>query len=125
MKQLEFIFDENISPIVKDYFIAKGYKCESVRELMKGEIDSVIGEYALKNNKIIITLDKDFGQIFSNMGISVILMRLKNALPQRIIFYLENFFLTRPDLKKEELPRLFVITEKKIRERGSQGKNLD
>jgi predicted nuclease of predicted toxin-antitoxin system len=117
MKQLEFILDENISPLVKDYFIKKGFKCETVRELMKGELDSVIAEYALKNNKVIITLDKDFGKIFSDMGISVILLRLKRALPQKIIYYLENFFLIKSDFKEEELPRLFVITEKKIRER--------
>ena len=117
MKQPEFLFDENISPIVTNYFRDKGYNCESVRELMKGELDPVIGEYALHNNKIIITLDKDFGQIFSNMGISVILLRLKNALPQRIIFHLENFLLSGPGLEQKELPRLIVITEKKTRER--------
>jgi len=44
MKQLEFILDENISPIVKDYFIKKGFKCETVRERMKGELDSAIAE---------------------------------------------------------------------------------
>jgi len=51
------------------------------------------------------------------MGISVILLRLKRALPQKIIYYLENSFLIKSDFKEEELPRLFVITEKKIRER--------
>lgn len=55
MKQLEYLFDENISPIVKDYFSKKGFKCEAVKEIMKGEIDIRVGEYALENNKIIIT----------------------------------------------------------------------
>jgi len=117
MKQLDFLFDENISPLVIEYFVNKGYKCESVRELMKGATDTEIGEYVLKNNKIIITLDKDFGQIFSNMGISIILLRLKNALPPRIIFHLENFFLSRQNFDYNELPKLFIITEKKVRER--------
>jgi len=117
MKQLEFLFDENISTIVKDHFFERGYNCESVKEIMEGVKDSVIGEYALKNNKIIVTLDKDFGEIFFNIGASVILLRLRNAMPERIIFYLENFFMNRAPLKKEELPKIFVITEKKIRER--------
>jgi hypothetical protein len=38
MKQLEFLLDENISPLVKDYFINKGFKCETVRELMNGGV---------------------------------------------------------------------------------------
>lgn len=117
MKQPEYLFDENISIAVKDYFQRKGFKCEAVKELMKGETDSRIGRYALEKNKIIITLDKDFGEIFFNMGISVILLRLRNALPERIIFYLEKFFQERTEFKKEELPRLVVITEKKTRER--------
>lgn len=117
MKQLEFLFDENISPVVKDYFSRKGFKCEAVKEIMKGEIDTHIGEYALENNKIIITLDKDFGLIFSDIGVSVILLRLKNALPERIIFFLEKFFNEENLLKEEKLPMLFVISEKKIRPR--------
>lgn len=117
MKQHEYLFDENISIIVKDYFERKGFKCEAVKELMKGETDSRIGQYALSNNKIIITLDKDFGEIFFNMGISVILLRLRNALPERIIDYLEKFFQERIGFTEKELPRLVVITEKKTRER--------
>ena len=117
MKQLKYLFDENISIIVKDYFMEKGYNCEAVKELMRGETDSRIGRYALKNNKIIITLDKDFGEIFFNMGISVILLRLRNALPEKIIYYLEKFFQERTEFTDEELPRLVVITEKKTRER--------
>ncbi|MDQ1352266.1 MAG: hypothetical protein QG657_2572 [Acidobacteriota bacterium] len=117
MKQHEYLFDENIAIIVKDYFKRKGFKCEAVKELMKGETDSRIGQYALTNNKIIITLDKDFGEIFFNMGISVILLRLRNALPERIIDYLEKFFQERTGFTEKELPRLVVITEKKTRER--------
>lgn len=117
MKQLEFLFDENISLIVKDHFSRKGYNCEAVKEIMFGAPDSRIAEYALKNNKVIITLDKDFGLIFSNMGASVILLRLKNALPERIISQLESFFSEKVELGEKDLPKLFVITEKKIRER--------
>jgi predicted nuclease of predicted toxin-antitoxin system len=117
MKQLEFLLDENISPLVKDHFESKGFKIEAVRDLMKGKTDIQIGEYAFVHNKVIITLDKDFGEIFFNIGISVILLRLKNALPDRIISILEKFFQKRTDIKTEDLPKLFVITEKKTRER--------
>lgn len=120
MRQLEYLFDENISPIVIDYFSKKGFKCEAVRDIMRGEKDSKIGEYAQTNSKIIITLDKDFGLIFFNLGISVILLRLKNALPERIIFYLDKFLTQKIQLKVEDLPKLFVITEKKIRERSME-----
>ena len=117
MKQLEYLFDENISTIVKDYFNKKGFKCEAVREILKGEKDSRIGQYALENNKVIITLDKDFGEIFFNLGISVILLRLRNALPERIILHLEKFIEDRVGFVKEELPLLFVIKETKTRKR--------
>lgn len=117
MKQLEYLFDENISTIVKDHFNKKDFKCEAVKELMKGEKDSQIGRYALENNKVIITLDKDFGEIFFNMGISVILLRLRNALPERIISHLEKFFEERTGFDEEELPLLFVIKETKTRKR--------
>ena len=118
MKQLEFLFDENISTIVKEHFTKKGFKCEAVKEIMEGAKDSAIGRYARKNKKVIVTLDKDFGEIFFNMGISVVLLRLRNALPERIIFVLEKFFRERPEVKEKDLPRLFVLTEKKMRERA-------
>lgn len=117
MKQLEFLFDENISLIVKEHFSRKGFNCETVKEKMFGATDSSIAEYALENNKIIITLDKDFGLIFSNMGTSVILLRLKNSQPERIISHLESFFTDKTDFGEDDLPKLFVIKEKKIRER--------
>ncbi|MCK4766069.1 MAG: DUF5615 family PIN-like protein [Candidatus Aminicenantes bacterium] len=119
MKQLEYLFDENISPIVIviDYFRKKGFTCEAVKEIMEGEIDVRIGEYAYMNNKIIVTLDKDFGLIYSNIGVPVILLRLKNALPERIIFFLENFFDKNAGFDEKELPKIFVITEKKVRSR--------
>lgn len=67
MKQPEYLFDENISIVVKDYFQRKGFNCEAVKELMKGETDSRIGRYALENNKIIIT--QGIPIVFSRNGI--------------------------------------------------------
>lgn len=116
MKQLEFLVDENISPLISDHFRDLGYNFEAVRDIMKGAPDTEVGEYALINEKIIITLDKDFGEIFFHVGISVILLRLKNALPTRIISALEHFFEIKKKFNKTELPKLYVITEKKVRE---------
>ena len=45
---------------------------------------------------------------------------ISNALPERIIFYLDKFLTGKTQLKEEDLPKLFVITEKKIRERSIQ-----
>jgi len=74
---VKFLVDENISPILADKLTKLGYDTIHARNICKGESDFEVAKIAKKQNRIIITSDKDFGLIFYHQGIPVILLRLK------------------------------------------------
>jgi predicted nuclease of predicted toxin-antitoxin system len=86
------IFDEN----VEDYWIrlvkSKGYKYFSIRENCPGISDNEVINIALKYKGLIITEDKDFGELLFSHGaekVSVLFMRYDQPHYQQI----EGYFL--------------------------------
>ena len=60
---MRYLADENIEYPVITILRENKVDILAVREIMRGATDSEIIEYALKNNLLIITSDKDFGEL--------------------------------------------------------------
>lgn len=78
---MKFIADENLGIKVPDYLKNLGFEIVSVTQIARGDPDKKILEMANKQGRILITLDKDFGElVFKEKLIhsGVILLRLKD-----------------------------------------------
>ena len=111
------IVDENIPREVMEWLAKKGFDAVSVSQThLKGAKDYAIAEYASKNKMAIVTIDKDFSQIYNSFKkdqITVIIVRARPATPTNIIEVL-NAAQQRINLK-EAKNKLIIISKKKIR----------
>ena len=85
---MKFLTDENIATSVVYALRHAGFDVKDIKEeKLFGVSDKEILQLASKENRIIITHDKDFAQILSSAKIShkgVILLRLKNQNPTNV-----------------------------------------
>ncbi len=78
---MKFITDENLGVKVPRYFRSLGYDVISATEVALSKPDTDILDIANKENRILLTTDKDFGElVFKEKLIhsGVILLRLKD-----------------------------------------------
>ena len=116
MKQT-IIVDENIPNSVAKYLNLKGFKTLSICEdFLKSARDSVIAEYAAKNELQVLTLDSDFAQLYHNIfrgRITVLLVKANPTTAENIIRILD---VALEKIRKTETQnKLLIITKKKIR----------
>ena len=111
------IIDENIPKDVIDWLLKEGFEVTSISQTpLKGTKDYSIAEYAAKNKMTILTMDKDFSQLynfFKKDQITIIIVRAYPATPANIIEVL-SAAQKRMNLK-EAKDKLVVISRKKIR----------
>ncbi|MEO8149659.1 MAG: DUF5615 family PIN-like protein [Bacteroidia bacterium] len=112
------IVDENIEEEIINVLRHLKIDFVLIREDFSGIDDSEIVEMAIELNGIILTKDKDFGELFFSHGLigsAVIFIRNKPAELKEIIVILRNLF----SIDLESFRNKFtVITTKKIRERN-------
>lgn len=113
---MKFLADENIGPRVIAFLRSQNHDVVSVLEnsKLRGSSDSEIISLANKNKRIIITLDKDFGElVFRNLKPSagVILFRLPNERENSILQILHWFLAT----KRKLYGNFTVVTETAVR----------
>ncbi len=78
---MKFIADENLGIKVPDYLKNLGFDIVAVTQIARGDPDKKVLEIANKQGRVLITLDKDFGElVFKEKLIhsGVILLRLKD-----------------------------------------------
>jgi predicted nuclease of predicted toxin-antitoxin system len=82
---MRFIANENVMRTVIDGLRNFGHDVMSVKESMRGEDDEAILEKAQADNRIILTNDKDFGELAFRVGLpaecGIILLRLARSNP--------------------------------------------
>lgn len=68
LKDFAFLCDENINPIIYQFFIDQQLNIANLSDHgLKGETDSTILEFAHQHNAVVLTHDSDFGSlIYSN-----------------------------------------------------------
>lgn len=84
---MKFLTDENIARSVVHILRNEGFDVKDIKEAnMQGTSDKFILELTEKEDRIIVTHDKDFGNIFSNnpQHKGIILLRLKDQRPDRV-----------------------------------------
>lgn len=114
---LKFLADENVAPRVVEALRKEGFNVESIFERkLTGSSDEKILKLAKKEKRIILTHDKDFGNLIRQPYLShggVILLRLKNQSPQNVIRYLTPF-LRKIKLNKIK-GKLVIFQEGRVR----------
>jgi len=112
---MKFLTDENIGFEVIKSLRQLGFDIKSILETNRGVDDAIIISLANKENRILITTDKDFGELvyvnkFAHSG--VILLRLKSDSSKNKLKVLKSLFW----LRLAELEKAFtVVTESKVR----------
>lgn len=99
---MKFIIDECVGTSMSDFLKNEGYDVCCVFSDYRGISDTFILDYALKNNFIIVTSDKDFGEMifkYKKKHCGVILIRC-----------IPNTFIKRIDVMK----KLLTYFENKI-----------
>lgn len=76
---MRFLLDEGLSPRVADILASVGHDVQHVRDLgLASAIDSVVLQAALNDERVLLTLDTDFGTLLAHSGAalpSVVLFR--------------------------------------------------
>jgi predicted nuclease of predicted toxin-antitoxin system len=79
---LKFLIDVGVGKLVEQYLFNNGHEVVSVRDLDPRMPDEEIIKIAFDEDRIIITMDKDFGELVYHFSIAhagVILLRLEDA----------------------------------------------
>ncbi len=117
---MRLLLDENLSPRHAASLNIKGYAAISVAEAnLCGASDEAVRDFAVREGRILVTLDADFGNIrrFSPANTpGVIWLRLARPTEARIAAALERAVLA---LSEHDMQgRLAVVDDDKIRLRG-------
>ncbi len=103
MRKLKLLFDENIGTRVALALRASGYDVVSIIEDAPGSTDIHVLKMARRENRIVVTLDRDFGALVfrdSKPHVGVIFLRLQKESVQNITFVLENVLQKHADKLK-------------------------
>jgi len=113
-RELRLLLDENIGLKVFNELRRQGYHVQSILVERRGVPDEEVVREAISHNKIIVTMDKDFGylaQAYNPPG--VIILRLRDPrIPNRI-----RAILRALRLKEQLYGYITIVTETKIRRR--------
>jgi len=90
---MRFLIDECTGPSVAHWLQDQGHEVFSIYENARGLDDEDILQYAYDNNYILITNDKDFGDLVfrqKKFHRGIIIFRLSDERPANKIFILEH-----------------------------------
>lgn len=84
---MRFLVDENLGNRFTNILNESGYDALFVGDIMRGALDEKILAFAENENRIIITDDKDFGELIFRLKLTsrgVILLRILTTDPEKI-----------------------------------------
>jgi len=111
---MRFVVDECVGSKISDWLKARGHDIIDINHSHRGISDEEVLGIAVKENCILITDDKGFGNMVFSGSVKVagiILLRLKNERLSNRKNILEKILLSFPDLNG----KFVVATEEKIR----------
>jgi predicted nuclease of predicted toxin-antitoxin system len=100
MSQLRFLVDVGVGRKVERWLIENGYDVSAVRDTNPKASDIDILEKAVSESRIVITMDKDFGELICYSGkahAGVIILRLADARANEKIEVLKNILRDHSD----------------------------
>jgi predicted nuclease of predicted toxin-antitoxin system len=109
---ISFLADENISPETADYLESLGYSCYSLRREGPWRLpDHEIVALAKRQDRIILTHDLDFGDIYYSAEsgqVGILVLRLRQQTVEEVNDVLHRF-LQSGALSEQQLKRSLVI----------------
>jgi predicted nuclease of predicted toxin-antitoxin system len=111
----KFIVDECTGPAIAEWLTSKGFETISIFNSFRGSKDTDILAMAIKNSCVIITNDKDFGDMVFKQNLNhkgIILLRLSNERSRHKIEVLEKLLNTN---LSDLIDNFTVVTETTIR----------
>ena len=105
---MRFLIDENLSSSVKAWFESKGFDVIHARDVAPGTSDSEWISRSASEARIIVTLDKDFGDLAfaaNQRPRGVILIRVKPLEMSRVLRRLDEVW----PIIAEELDNHFIV----------------
>ncbi|OGL41455.1 MAG: hypothetical protein A3C43_07005 [Candidatus Schekmanbacteria bacterium RIFCSPHIGHO2_02_FULL_38_11] len=115
MENIKFIADVNIEKPIVDYLLENGYNVKWVADYDCKMNDEGLIKIANTEKRIIITNDKDFGELIflqKKVSIGVILLRVKGQISQEKVKLIGKLL---RDYSNKLLNHFVVITKKRIR----------
>ncbi len=117
---MKFLVDVGVSNKVEKYLKDAGFDTKCIRELNPFLKDIEIIEIAAKDKRVVITMDKDFGELIYRQGLvhlGVILVRLAGLSPPTKARFVSTVIIERA----AEMPSAFsVISPGLVRIRSKQ-----
>jgi len=110
---MKFLLDENTSKLTAKFLTQLGHTVLRVKEINPGMEDYQVLELAVKKQAIIITLDKDYGELIfkeSRSHNGVIFLRLENQSQDNTINTLRWLLSISSD--KKLVNKFVTVTEK-------------
>ena len=116
---MKFLLDENISPKTAKFIKSLDYDVKTLEDFkMIGCENGEVVKLAMKENRMIITLDMEFGYRFyflNRRKIGMILLRLKDLRVENVNRVLESLFKKIKNEKKRLGKNLIIVEEEGYR----------
>ena len=116
-RNLRFLIDVGVGKKVERWLHGRSYDVKCVRDVDARMPDKEILKIAVSDERIVITMDKDFGELVYNSGLphgGVLLLRLEDAKSDEKVKVLEKILEKYPD---KLTARFCVFKDGKLRSR--------
>ncbi|EMS78165.1 MULTISPECIES: DUF5615 family PIN-like protein [Desulfotignum] len=97
-RELKFLVDVGVGKAIEDYLQSEGYDIKAVRNIDPCMKDEDIIRTAFWESRMVITMDKDFGELVYHSSMDhcgILLLRLENAVSYKklkvVQFIMENY----------------------------------
>jgi predicted nuclease of predicted toxin-antitoxin system len=115
IEDIKFIGDVNLEKPIVDYLVGNGYNVKWIPNLDCGMVDEKLLELANREKRILVTNDKDFGELtFRQKRVSagIILFRVKGENARDKVRLFQKLLLNHRDRLRGYFT---VVTRKKVR----------
>lgn len=115
MKKIKFLANVNVEKPLVDFLDEKGFDIKWITNIDKRMPDARVCEIANKEQRVIITNDKDFGEIVflqKKITYGVILLRIKGQNSSEKIILIEKLLDKYPDKIADHF---VIVTKEKFR----------
>ena len=100
MKEIDFIVDAGVGKTIETWLLSEGFSVFSVITLSPDMSDLEIIALASEYNSVIITMDKDFGELVYNQKKEhrgILLLRLEDAVAEEKLACIQNIIPSHVD----------------------------
>ena len=115
---MRFLVDENMGRAIVGWLRSQGHDVLFAAEAQPGATDTTWASLAEQESRVVITQDKDFGELTFRDGIAshgVILLRLDDASVAEVLARLQEVWAV---VEANPSGRFIVVTESKVRVRA-------